>query len=133
VSRALFALPAALLALSACGPQPELRATTVELAIDFSADALLEVAVHEQSSADCAALLGGGSSAEPLAVDRQAAGGLNGGGSVTLELPELPADVPLAFYASATEAGTLQAEDCRDDVTVPAGGTVEVQLVVGAP
>jgi hypothetical protein len=133
--RHLLAAAFATACLSGCGPEPSLVPVSLELAIDFSANALLELHVVDQASADCATLLaaGGPGDADVVAFDADPANALNGGGSLTFELEELPAERPLAFYARATEGAATLAQDCDPDVVVPAGGHVDVQLVVAEP
>jgi hypothetical protein len=113
--------------LSACGG-PALAPTEVRLALDFSANALLELFVVPESEQRCADLLAG--AAPAVEAFSRPARALNDGGSVTFELDELPAEVALTFYARAVEAGALLSHDCRGGVVIPAGGEVEVRLVV---
>lgn len=117
-----------------CGPEPTVARTEVRLALDFTADALLELYVVDESSASCGELLGGlapdSTEITVHAVERTPANALNGGGSFGAQLDGLPAEVPLAFFARATELGDVVAQDCEANVVVPTNGNVDVTLVV---
>lgn len=125
--------------LAACGGEsPRVATTQVELALDFTADALLELYVLDGATVACGDLRAGATEPEGEgvtvhAVDRTPASGLNGGGSLTFQLGDLPAEVPLVFFARAVETGVVLARDCEDDVVVPADGEIEVALVVSEP
>jgi hypothetical protein len=124
-------LSAALLALAlalGCGG-PALAPSHVSLALDFSANALLQLFVLEEATHSCAGLLGGAPpGTDP--TDARSARALNAGGTVTFEVDDLPAEVPLLFYARAVEGGATLADDCVDGVVIPAGGEVTVALQV---
>lgn len=136
MSRRGFVLPFLALAALGCGADVEVHNPRVRLALEpFGANALLELFVVDTAAAACDALLGGDVSPDDEALSSHAAEarpaqGLNDGGEVRFELDELPAERPLTFYARASEAGAVLAQDCQGDVVIPAGGSVDVQLVV---
>lgn len=119
----------------ACGDVVEVDNPRVTLALDFGANALLELFVVETSSAACASLLAGELAPDDEGVVQHAAEarpaqGLNDGGQVRFELEELPAEVPLTFYARAKEGVAVLSQDCEDGVVIPPDGHVDLELVV---
>jgi hypothetical protein len=120
-----------LLLLCACGPAPEVTPVELRLALDFEADALLEV--YAASGADCAAIEGADDPADVAdvhGVDRRAANGLNGGARAEIAFEALPADVELVFHARAVDTGEVVASACQAGIVIPAGGEVSVELVL---
>ena len=131
-----FVAVVVLLCGTACEGDPELDLVRVELelAIDFEGDDVLEVSVFEASVASCANI-------GPSTVDttervgrvQAAAADLNAG-EVTLEFDDLPAEVPLTFYGRVVRgADEIVVRDCVNDVTIPEGGNVSVELVFSEP
>lgn len=120
---------------SSCGGSVDAVQPRVTLALDFGANALLELFVLAGASAPCGALLAGDLAPDAdrvvqHAAEARPASGLNNAGEVRFDLDELPAEVALTFYARATEGGATLSHDCEPDVLIPADGHVDVQLVV---
>ncbi len=132
-ARALLLIAAAL--VSGCGSEIDVDNPRVTLALDFGANALLELFVLDTAAAACPALMGGSlapddESLVAHAAEARPARGLNAGGELRFELEELPAEVGLTFYARASEGGAVLSQDCDDDVVIPADGHVDIALVV---
>lgn len=120
---------------SGCGSAVDVDNPRVTLALDFGANALLELFVLDTAAAPCPALIGGSLAPDdetlvPHAAEARPAQGLNEGGELRFELEELPAEIGLTFYARASEGGAVLSQDCDDDVIIPANGHVDIALVV---
>jgi hypothetical protein len=121
---------------TACGPAPEsdrdldLVEVELALALDFESGDVLTIAVFDESLRDCAALLASGAGdTEPVAREVASAVAINNGEDVSFEFETLPAEIPLAFFGTATRGSTLLADDCTS-ATIPNGGSVEIVLAL---
>jgi hypothetical protein len=127
-----FSLCLTLAVSSACAPEPAVDLVEVELALalDFESGDVLTVAVFDAGLRDCDTLLAtGAGDVEP--VDRQVASAvaINDGEDVSFDFDTLPAEIPLAFFGTATRGASLLADDCST-TTIPNGGHVDIVLVV---
>lgn len=126
-------LPLLLAAGAGCGPGPEISVVEVRLPLTFGPDALLEVFVLDEAAVACGALLTGEvspSDKEPFDVARSPADRLNDGGRASFSFEELPAEVPLVFYARASEGGDVLSDACEGGVVIPVDGEVEIRLAI---
>lgn len=132
------ALVCAALAFGGCGPSSDLDAVEVdlELALTVEVGDFIEVTVFEQVNVDCARATSQGMEAvedESVGQSIKVADALNDGPE-TITLEDLPAtgplgEKPLSFWGRVIRPaeGSL-AEDCVDDVRIPEGGRVTVNL-----
>jgi hypothetical protein len=118
----------------ACAREDESDVDLVEvelaLALDFESGDVLTIAVFDESLRDCATLSASGAGdVEPIDRAVASAVAINNGQDVSFEFDTLPAEVPLAFFGTATRGNTLLADDCTR-ATVPNGGHVDIVLVL---
>jgi hypothetical protein len=103
--------------------------------VEFGANALLEVYVLGGDLMACAGLESDSTAPDAdaaaiYALGRKPASSINNEERVTLEFPELPAEIPLVFFARVQENSATLARACQQDVVIASGGAVEVNLRV---
>jgi hypothetical protein len=132
--RFVFPLLALIWLCLGCSPEQKIQVVdlNMSLALELESNDLLEVYVFDNEANTCSQLL---NSSDPDGSERiekqtESAEGLNEG-VIDFELEELPAEVPLAFYAHVlrTTEGFL-GRDCEDAITIPAGGEIALTLTI---